>query len=97
VINLDDYHLNGATITIKNLDNYWTTEFKVQINQDQDITITTITNGSYDQSSKMLIASSGSSRYAANKMSFTLSGVVLSEINLEVKDNNGQSIAQNAG
>ena len=30
-------------------------------------------------------------------MSFTLSGVVLSEINLEVKDNNGQSIAQDAG
>jgi len=48
-----------------------------------------VVNGSYDSSSNSLTASSRSSQYDANKMSFTLSGVALTTANIVVKNSDG--------
>ena len=88
-ISLDDYHLNGATVRIQDVNGYWPVTFNVVINQDQNIAVGSVTNGGYQADIKTFIASNPSSTYKGHELSFALTGVTLSDENILVKNSSG--------
>ena len=93
IITIDDYHLNGATIQIKDGDKWWPEIFKIVIGQDEVITVNSeVRNGSYDIDNQTFTAAYGSSKYNDNHMIFSLKDLPLTQQNIVVKDSSGMVV-----
>ena len=88
-ITVDDYNLNGATISIQDVDGYWPVTLNVVISQDQDLVVGSVTNGSYDASSQTFTTSATDVDYNSEPLSFALTGVSLTSANVVVTTSEG--------
>ncbi len=94
-ITIDDYHLDQATIEIKDVEGYWPIVFDINIKQDKNVIVNSdVSHGSYDDTTKTFTANYGSSKYDDNHLLFSLKVLISTEQKIIVKDANGQVIEQ---